>query len=58
MSTLTWITDKELQREIKTKGDQFRRKKNKNFIAAVRKRGNASCCEQEHIQDFLIKTCN
>ena len=42
MSTLTWITDKELQREIKTKGDQFRRKKNKNFIAAVRKRGNVT----------------
>ena len=24
MSTLTWITEKELEREIKNKGDQFR----------------------------------
>ena len=44
MPTLTWITEKELEREIKTKGDQYRWTKNiKNFIAAVRKRGNASC---------------
>ena len=43
MSTLTWITEKELERELKTKGDQFRWKKNKKkFIAAVRKRGNIS----------------
>ena len=38
MSTLTWITKKELEREIKNKGDQFRW----NFIAAVRKMRNAS----------------
>ena len=40
MSTLTWITEKELEREIKNKGDQFRwkKKKHENFIAAVRKR--------------------
>ena len=43
MSTLTWITGKELEleREIKTKGDQFRWKKNRKFIAVVRKRENA-----------------
>ena len=29
MSTLLWITEKELEREIKTKGDQFRWKKKK-----------------------------
>ena len=29
MSTLTWITEKELERELKTKGDQFHWKKNK-----------------------------
>ena len=29
MSTLTGITEKELERELKTKGDQFRWKKNK-----------------------------
>ena len=39
MPTLTWITEKELEREIKTKGDQYRWTKK----AAVRKRGNASC---------------
>ena len=38
MSTLTWITKKELEREIKNKEDQFRW----NFIAAVRKMTNAS----------------
>ena len=40
MSTLTWITEKELEREIKKdKGDQFRRKniKHESFMAAVRK---------------------
>ena len=73
MSTLLWITEKELEREIKTKGDQFRWKKKKNkkihLIAAVRKKGNASCqqgenerqrkkSKQEHIQYFLHKTCN
>ena len=49
MPTLTWITEEELEREIKNKGDQFRWKKNiKNFIAAVRKRGNASCHQGEN----------
>ena len=28
MSTLTWITEKELERVIKNKGDEFRGKKN------------------------------
>ena len=32
MSTLMWITEKELKREIKSKGDEFRCKNNKNFI--------------------------
>ena len=65
MSTLTWITKKELERDIKNKGDQFRW----NFIAAVRKMRNASDhhgetewqrkkSEQEQIQHFLHKTCN
>ena len=69
MSTLTGITEKELERELKTKGDQFRWKKNKKKIPAVRKRGNISRqqgenerqrkkSEQvEHIH-FLRKTCN
>ena len=32
MSTLTWITEKELEREIKNKGDQFRWNKNKKIL--------------------------
>ena len=28
MSRLTWITEKELEREIKNKGDEFRWKEN------------------------------
>ena len=37
MSTLTWIIEKELEKVIKNKGDEFRWKKNENFIAAVSK---------------------
>ena len=37
MSTLTCITEKELELEIKHKGHQFRWKRHENFIAAVRK---------------------
>ena len=66
MSTLTWITKKELEREIKIKGDKISlEEKQKRFMAAVRKRGKASCHpgkikneRQEHIQHFLHKTCN
>ena len=32
MSTLTWITEKELEQEIKNKGDQFRRKNNMKIL--------------------------
>ena len=35
MFTLTWITEKELERVIEKKGNEFRREKN---IVAVRKR--------------------
>ena len=38
MSTLTWITEKELEGEMKNKGDEFFWEKNhENFIVAVRK---------------------
>ena len=38
MFTLTWITaEKELERVIENKGDEFRRKKTWKFKAAVRK---------------------
>ena len=32
MSTLTWITGKELEREINNNGDQFRWKENMKII--------------------------
>ena len=32
MSTLTWITEKELEREIRNKRDQFRWKKNMKIL--------------------------
>ena len=38
MCTLTWITEKEIEREIKPKETNFVRRKQKNFVAAVRKR--------------------
>ena len=36
---MTWITEKELEREIKNEGDQFLlgKKKHEHFISAVRK---------------------
>ena len=47
MSTLTWIREKELEREIK-KGDEFCWKNNiKNFISAVKKMRNASSQQGE-----------
>ena len=37
MFTLTWITEKELERVIENKGDEFRRKKNMEIqIAPLR----------------------
>ena len=38
MSTLTWITEKDLEREIKNKGDEFwLEKQHENFISLVGK---------------------
>jgi len=37
MFILTWITEKELERVIENKGDEFRREKTCKFKAAVRK---------------------
>ena len=37
MFTLTWTTEKELERVIENKGDEFRREKNRKVKAAVRK---------------------
>ena len=36
MFTLTWITEKELERVIENKGDEFRRKKNMGFDISKR----------------------
>ena len=42
MFTLTWTTEKELERVIENKGDQFRRKKNMEIQRDGEKIGNAS----------------
>ena len=48
MSTLTWITVKELEREINNNGDQFRWKKNAKFITLGEKMRNASGYQGEN----------
>ena len=40
--TLTWITEKELERVIENKGDEFRRKKNMEIQSGGEKMRNAS----------------
>ena len=37
MSTLTWITGKELEREVNNNGDQFRWKKNMKLCSGGEK---------------------
>ena len=39
---LTWITEKELERVIENKGDEFRRKKNMEIQRGSEKMRNAS----------------
>ena len=39
---LTWITEKELERVIENKGDEFRRKKNMEIQSGSEKMRNAS----------------
>ena len=41
MFTLTWITEKELERVIENKGDEFRRKKNMEIQSSGEKMRNA-----------------
>ena len=52
MSTLTWITEEELERKVKKQGDQFRWKKNIIilYITTVRKRENVSGHQSENEQ--------
>ena len=42
MFTLTWITEKELERVIENKGDEFRGKKNMESQSGCEKMRNAS----------------
>ena len=42
MFTLTWITEKELERVIENKGDEFRRKKNMEIQSGGEEMRNAS----------------
>ena len=41
MFTLTWITEKELERVIENKGDEFRREKNMEIQSGGEKMRNA-----------------
>ena len=52
MSTLTWITEGELERKVKKQGDQFRWKKNITilYITTVRKREKVSGHQSEKKQ--------
>ena len=64
--------DRDLEREIKNKGDIFlSEEQHENFVAAVTKwemlvatnarwkwAGSEKKIEQEHVQHFLHKTCN
>ena len=50
MFTLAWITEKELNRVIENKGDEFRRKKNmdiSNTDCIFRLRGGCNCVRSE-----------
>ena len=42
MFTLTWITERELERVIENKGDEFRREKNMEIQSGGKKMRNAS----------------
>ena len=57
MFTLTWITEKELERVIENKGDEFRRKKNMEIQSGGEKMRNASGQQGEMSgsEKYLIK---
>ena len=42
MFTITWITEKELERVIENKGDEFRKEKNMEIQSGSEKMRNAS----------------
>ena len=48
MFTLTWITEKELERVIENKADEFRRKRNIEIQSGGEKMRNASSQQGEN----------
>ena len=46
--SITWITEKELERVIENKGDKFRRKKNMEIQSGSEKMRNASGQQDEN----------
>ena len=55
MFTQTWITEKELERVIENKGDEFRRKKNMEIQSGGEKMRNASGQQGENERQWKIK---
>ena len=55
MFTLTWTTEKELERVIENKGDEFRRKKNMEIQSGGEKMRNASGQQGENERQWKIK---
>ena len=55
MFTLTWITEKELERVIENKGDEFSRKKNMEIQSGGEKIRNASGQQGENERQLEIK---
>ena len=53
--TLTWITEKELERVIENKGDEFRRKKNMEIQSGGEKMRNASGQQGENERQWKIE---
>ena len=50
MFTLTWITEKKLERVIENEGDEFRRKKNMEIQSGGNKIRNASGQQSENVR--------
>ena len=58
MSFSAWITEKELQRVIENKGDEFRRTKNMEIRSGGEKMRNASGQQSENERQWKIKAKN
>ena len=56
MSSLTWITEKELKRVIKNKRGEFRWKKNMKFHSSGEKMRNASGQQGENERQWKKKS--